>query len=197
MLDSLRNSRRPFGITVLVAALVAIGALIGGLGTSAATEATSPEAGMAASKRARQLAQARRATARFKDVEVAKAAGFREASPCVATAAGGMGIHYNRDDRMDDTIVNHRRPEQLLYEPTADGGRRLVGVEYHVRESLVIESGGRVPRVFGKRFDGPMDGHGPGEPRHYDIHVWLHKRNPSGMFKQYNPRVTCTPPAGY
>ena len=26
---------------------------------------------------------------------------------------------------------------------------------------------------------------------HYDRHVWVHRENPSGMFAQYNPDVTC------
>ena len=34
-----------------------------------------------------------------------------------------------------------------------------------------------------------MLGHAPGMPIHYDLHVWLQKRNPSGMFAQWNPEV--------
>jgi hypothetical protein len=30
-------------------------------------------------------------------------------------------------------------------------------------------------------------------PEHYDLHVWLWKHNPEGMFAQFNPRVSCTP----
>jgi hypothetical protein len=36
-----------------------------------------------------------------------------------------------------------------------------------------------------------MDGHGPGMPVHYDLHVWLFKKNPRGMFAEFNPRVAC------
>jgi hypothetical protein len=28
-------------------------------------------------------------------------------------------------------------------------------------------------------------------PKHYDLHVWLYKRNPAGLFAAYNPRVQC------
>ena len=26
---------------------------------------------------------------------------------------------------------------------------------------------------------------------HYDRHVWLYRRNPNGMFAQFNPAVSC------
>ena len=28
-------------------------------------------------------------------------------------------------------------------------------------------------------------------PIRYDLHVWLQKRNPSGVFAQWNPEVSC------
>jgi hypothetical protein len=31
-------------------------------------------------------------------------------------------------------------------------------------------------------------------PIHYDLHVWLWKKNPSGMFARWNPTVTCPTP---
>jgi hypothetical protein len=47
------------------------------------------------------------------------------------------------------------------------------------------------PTIFGQTFEGPMDGHGPGEPVHFDKHVWVWEENPSGMFAQFNPNLTC------
>ena len=35
---------------------------------------------------------------------------------------------------------------------------------------------------FGRGFDGPMEGHEPGMPVHYDLHAWVWKRNPGGTF---------------
>jgi hypothetical protein len=26
---------------------------------------------------------------------------------------------------------------------------------------------------------------------HYELHVWTHRDNPSGMFAEWNPNVTC------
>jgi hypothetical protein len=51
--------------------------------------------------------------------------------------------------------------------------------------------------LFGQPFDGPMEGHEPLMPHsthHYDLHVWLWKENPAGLFKPTNPTLTC---AGY
>jgi hypothetical protein len=45
------------------------------------------------------------------------------------------------------------------------------------------------PRLFGQRFDGPVSG--PGDAPIYLLHAWVHKRNPSGMFAPFNPRVDC------
>jgi hypothetical protein len=41
---------------------------------------------------------------------------------------------------------------------------------------------------------GPMEGHEPLIPKeyvHYDLHVWLFKDNPLGMFAPTNPNVRC------
>jgi len=42
-----------------------------------------------------------------------------------------------------------------------------------------------------------MEGHEPLMPKevhHYDLHVWLWKENPTGLFSPTHPGVTC---AGY
>ena len=47
------------------------------------------------------------------------------------------------------------------------------------------------PSIFGRPFDGPMLGHAPGMPIHYDLHVWVAERNPEGLFAQWNPAIAC------
>ena len=50
------------------------------------------------------------------------------------------------------------------------------------------------PELFGQTFDGPMAGHHPLMPTaltHYDLHVWLWKENPAGLFSPTNPDVKC------
>lgn len=45
--------------------------------------------------------------------------------------------------------------------------------------------------MFGQPFDGPMPGHEPGMPVHYDLHVWVGRANPAGVFSPWNPKVSC------
>ncbi|MBM3520056.1 MAG: hypothetical protein FJX63_04685, partial [Alphaproteobacteria bacterium] len=50
------------------------------------------------------------------------------------------------------------------------------------------------PTLFGQKFQGPMEGHEPLIPQmfhHYDLHAWLFRDNPEGMFSPTNPNVTC------
>ncbi|WP_405817335.1 hypothetical protein OG241_22700 [Streptomyces sp. NBC_01390] len=77
----------------------------------------------------------------------------------------------------------------------ATESRRLVGAEWIVvdKDQNLATADDR-PSLFGVPFDGPMLGHEPGMPIHYDLHVWLWKKNPSGMFARWNPTVTCPKP---
>ena len=143
------------------------------------------------SKIAKRIANAKRVAARYDSPEKARAAGYEAApSGCVADrgGSGAMGIHYRNPSLLADPEVRARKPEVLLFSP----GGRLLGVEYFRADSdqdLLTDSDR--PERFGRPFDGPMEGHEPGMPRHYDLHVWLFKRNPEGRFAQYNPRVNC------
>jgi hypothetical protein len=144
-----------------------------------------------AAKTERQLKAVRRATARFHDVRVARREGYVPAGECAAGPEGGMGIHYVKPDLADDTSLNIREPEALLYEPKGDS-RRLVAVEYVVPDAdQRLDTDEDRPYLFGRGFDGPMEGHEPGMPVHYDLHAWVWKRNPVGTFSMWNPRVEC------
>ena len=165
----------------------------------------------------------RRATAKYHDVNVAIADGYQLGSGCEvsppqvpASQAGGMGFHYYRLDLMfAPPDPNH--PAMLLYEPTKDGGKRLIGVEYYtsvfcngapyfgtgvpndpsmpppMASGNCFPTPDNPPKIFGSAYEGPMPGHAPGMPWHYDKHAWIWKKNPNGMFSQWNPRVDCTP----
>jgi hypothetical protein len=82
-------------------------------------------------------------------------------------------------------------PEQLLYAP--EGNRRkLVAVEYMVPDAdQNLSTDDDRPSLFGRAFDGPMPGHNPRQPIHYDLHVWVWQANPDGVFAQWNPNVEC------
>jgi hypothetical protein len=60
-----------------------------------------------------------------------------------------------------------------------------VAVEYFVVAAQVDET----PTLFGQESDGPMPGHGPNEPEHYDLHAWVWHANPDGVFAEFNPNV--------
>lgn len=135
----------------------------------------------------RDLATARAATAKYHDVNQALADGFVPASPCVQIPnVGAMGIHYINFSRLDmNTDISE--PEILLYMPNETGELRLVAVEYFVP----FTGSNPTPNLFGRNFQGPMPPHAPGEPVHYDMHVWLWRHNPNGMFAQFNSALSC------
>ncbi|MDP4505079.1 hypothetical protein [Nonomuraea turcica] len=141
----------------------------------------------------RQIAEVRKATVRFHSVEAARKAGYRPAGACTHNpdGTGAMGYHYAHPRLSADPAIDLRRPELLLYE-RRDGRLRLIGVEYY-RTDADQDPGTDTdrPHLFGRAFDGPMAGHEPGQPVHYDLHAWVWKRNPAGTFAQWNRRVSC------
>ena len=143
----------------------------------------------------RSLAMVRRATVKYHDVSVALADGFVSTVECVEEPGlGAMGIHYIRPDRIMDPSLDPAEPEVLLYMPTAEG-LRLVGVEYMLAlgppDSTIPDPVPPAPSLFGQTFDGPMPPHGPGQPPHYDLHVWLWQANPAGVFFPFNANLSC------
>lgn len=136
------------------------------------------------------LAAVRAATAQFHDVEAARAAGYVPGSPCQARPDGVMGFHYVNPSLLGQPI-DLRKPGVLLYVPGEDG-LQLAGVEYFKPDAdQDLATDEDRPSLLGQEFDGPMLGHGPGMPIHYDLHVWVWKHNPAGMFAQWNPALSC------
>ena len=104
--------------------------------------------------------------------------------------AGAMGVHFLNPALIGPT-PDVTKPQILLYEPDADGKLHLAGVEWFVPLATGIKER---PALLGRPFDGPMEGHEPVLPaglHHYDLHVWLWKPNPAGMFTPTNPDVKC------
>jgi hypothetical protein len=140
------------------------------------------------------LAKVQRATAKYHDVNVALADGFIRTPACVESPDGGMGIHYINPARLMDPAINLLEPEILLYVESGNG-LKLLGVEYFygigAPDTPVPNPAPPSPVLFGRSFDGPMEQHEPGQPPHYDLHVWVWKANPSGIFSPFNPNVKC------
>jgi hypothetical protein len=101
---------------------------------------------------------------------------------------GAMGIHF-----VNPTVggtPDPMKPNVLIYEP-AGKKLNLVAVEWLV--PLRTNTKER-PSLFDHPFMGPMEGHEPLIPKayvHYDLHAWLFKNNPLGLFAPTNPDVSC------
>jgi hypothetical protein len=118
-------------------------------------------------------------------VEIPKAGGPGQ----VPYQPGGMGVHFLNVQAIGP-IPDPGRPQVLLYEPVGDK-LRLAGAEWFIPVATGVKER---PRLMDHPFDGPMQGHHPLMPlelSHYDLHVWLFKPNPKGMFQPTNPDVKC------
>ena len=139
------------------------------------------------------VATARRATERYHDLDAALADGYVRVTGCVQLpGVGGMGIHYLNPRLAADPAIVADQPEELLYVPGPDGTLELAGVEYFRADAdQDLTTTDDRPSLAGVPFDGPMAGHTPGMPVHYDLHVWAWRANPAGTFAAWNPNVHC------
>lgn len=175
----------PRTIVTILAALVASVALV-------ITITGSAEGGSSRRSRSKALARVKLATGAYHNEAIATANGFHAEDICVASPEGGMGYHYTNESRIQDDVVMRDKPEILLYAPSRGNERTLVGVEYFkVDDDQDLSTDYDRPKLLGRPFDGPMEGHAPGMPIHYDLHVWVWRWNPNGLFSPFNPRVSC------
>ncbi len=133
-------------------------------------------------------ANVRQANDRFADVAVATSEGYAPI-PCVSGVDGGaMGIHYVNETYLKDDAIDLAHPEAVMYEPSADGKLKLIAVEYITSKGPAELQG----HLFA--FNGAPNRYGLGA--FYELHVWAWKKNPSGMFADMNPNVSCDAVAG-
>ena len=182
----------------LIAAVVAVLAVVSnarGQASMASTQSLSPD-----------LQAARAALAKYSDPIVAVRDGYFSTLACVdfpqevtdgpvIYPPGAMGVHFlnpaNIGPKLDPT-----KPQILIYEPVGDK-LVLAAAEWFMPVQV---AGNVAPSIFGQQLAGPMDGHEPIIPaslRHYDLHVWLWKDNPKGLFTSTNAALKCTPGAPY
>ncbi|HEX2195091.1 MAG TPA: hypothetical protein VHK63_09080 [Candidatus Limnocylindria bacterium] len=137
--------------------------------------------------------EVRAAVARYHSFEQAMRDGYTvEGEPCVASPDGTMGIHAINPPLMSDEEIDPLRPEILLYVEKANGKLELVGVEYWKADADGdLATAGDRPSVLGQPLDGPMPGHNPFMPVHYDLHVWVAAEHPTGLFAPFNPALSC------
>ncbi|HWH94122.1 MAG TPA: hypothetical protein VNT03_09690 [Baekduia sp.] len=140
-----------------------------------------------------ELGAARAATARY-HVQHAGYSLLKDAAgiACIdKPGVGGMGIHYVNGDLVADGQIDATTPELLVYEPEANGRERLVAAEYVVFQSDWDAAHTSRPELFGQEFELTPAGNRYGLPAFYELHAWLWKHNPAGMFDDWNPRVVC------
>ena len=152
-----------------------------------------------------ELESVRKLLDKYNDPVVAVHDGFYSSLGCISYPNGGgegamryapgaMGVHFLNMGNVGPTL-DPAKPQVLIYEPQGDK-LKLVAAEWFVPSELAKE---KAPSIFGQELGGPMEGHKPLMPEglhHYDLHVWLWKANPEGIFSPTNPAVKC-PSTGY
>ena len=125
-----------------------------------------------------QLDAVRDATARYRDVEKAEAAGYHD----IGLFVPNMGWHYMKDSLVDGKF-EPTKPELLVYADDPCGGkRRLVAVEY----AVPLAESKRAPLGFVGQAD-EWDANQTFQL--WTLHAWLFEVNENGVFNPFNPRV--------
>jgi hypothetical protein len=139
------------------------------------------------------LARVRAATARFHDIDRALAEEYGPLHTCTdhEGGAGAMGQHYVKGAVVGDTVFDLAQPEVLVYEPMGNGRMRLVAVEFVVFAEQWAQVSSSPPTLFGRQLALVEAPNRYAVPAFYQIHVWLWKSNPAGMFNDWNTRVSC------
>jgi hypothetical protein len=178
-------------IAVLAAALVA---------APSTSQAQPKQQGQAAGGNAAAIAAVRAALDKYKDPIAAVRDGYFSTVGCIDFPAGGsehgsmeykpgaMGVHF-LNPALIGPKLDSTKPQVLLYEPVGDK-LVLTGAEWFVPTAVSKTP----PSILGHQLMGPMEGHPPilpAELHHWDLHVWLYKDNPNGMFSPTNAAVKC------
>ena len=170
-----------FGKVRAVACALALAAL--------SLQASAASAGSPAPTLPPELEAVRDRLAKYKDPVAAVRDGYLSTLGCVHYPSGAMGVHF-LNPALISPELDPGKPQILVYEPVGDR-LELVAAEWLVPLATGIT---QRPSLFGRPFDGPMAGHEPLMPHelhHYDLHVWLFRENPEGVFAATNPSVSC------
>jgi len=133
-----------------------------------------------------ELDAVRAATEGLQTVEAAQAAGHVNVNVdgCVASPEGAMGYHYVNFDLVD-LELDPEKPEIMVFVPYEEGGMRLGAVEYAVPIDAWDANNDVLPTVLGQTL------HPNPELGLYVLHAWVYEENPSGVYADWNPNVSC------
>jgi len=155
-----------------------------------------------------QLERTRQATAKYQDVRVAEADGYRAMGPNIP----GMGVHFVLT--LEPKGFDVEKPPILLYEKNQDalGGYALVGVTYlwnaaegpdgqpldppfpkslarwHRHANICVLPGLENPHGLNEKECRERGGHFVAQAQ-WMVHAWIWKDSSSGVFSQENPTV--------
>ena len=170
----MKTFRHLFAFTTVALALLA-----GASAVSAATDHDDSQEERLSRETQRELARARRATARYHDLSRAIADGYADINVFIPN----MGFHYLKSTILDAQF-DPERPELLVYaQDLCEGRMRLVAVEYAVPIAL---SPAGPPEGFSGNAD---EWHRNEQFGLWTLHAWIWYRNPDGVFAELNPRV--------
>lgn len=181
---------------------------------SAALIATGTNAEVPRTQPDQALQQLARELEPYKNVNYALANGYRQGNPhCESRQGlGAMGYHYINPRLLGltapvggrvngtGTYTGVNPPAILLYmdDVNATGGKRLVGIELLVFAQAWHAIHKQPPKYRGREYNYMADDPtttGQDEAHnfmpHYDLHIWLFAHNPSGLYAQWNPALSC------
>ena len=124
-----------------------------------------------------ELQQAKAATAKFQNIENAKADGYED----IGVVVPNMGYHF-RKLALVDSVFDFRKPELLVYNKDKFGRFQLLAVEY----AVPIAQSPNAPEGFTGNADvwDSNDDFGL-----WTLHAWVWEYNPEGVFHDTNPLV--------
>jgi hypothetical protein len=131
-----------------------------------------------------QLDKLRKDMARYVSFSNARKDGYTTAiTGCMSNQpVGAMGVHYGKPSIID-SLPQAMNPEVLLYEPGRGGKQTFVGVEFIVPFSAWTKP--TPPVLYGQTFAANQTF------QVWALHVWVGRTNPSGIFADWNPTVSC------
>ena len=132
---------------------------------------------------------ARKATARFNSFNQAQKAGYTLQFPegCAELPGTGAQAYHYMNEKLVDTKIELERPELLMYEPQRNGSLELVGLDYVAPRDPDLKGADRPLPPLGMEF---MEVSVKGADV-WALHIWAWRPNALGVFKPWNPAVSC------
>jgi hypothetical protein len=137
------------------------------------------------------ITKVRDATAQFQHTQAARDTGYNlipGLDYCFQNfPRGGMGYHYINISLLDGTLdLSH--PEAIVYAPDQNGSIQLGAVAYMVPTTAWDAEHNGPPQILGQSL------HLHERMEMYVLRAWIWKNNPTGMFEDWNPDVSCPAP---